>query len=117
MVEVEPRVVTQRDMDEGMRVPLNWLKILPPFQGKEEIILKVTDGVGFYWEFCCCVYKQYPWFYAHLRKTNGWEEFVNYKRLRVSDRVVLDCVENEFRGTKYRLRAQKRNHYGVWIDV
>ncbi|GMN65697.1 hypothetical protein TIFTF001_034768 [Ficus carica] len=47
----------------------------------------------------------------------GCIKFINQKGLKVGDNIVLCEEEGLFRGTKYRIRAQKCNGVGLWVDV
>ena len=107
------KVLTFSDAHRGyLEVPQEWLSILGCYN-KSKMQLHVIDGVGFFWEFEC---------FACLNETaflqgDGWKQFTAYKNLQSGDRVVLDTVANEFRGSKFRIRAQKKNQNGVWVDV
>ncbi|PQQ13031.1 hypothetical protein Pyn_14633 [Prunus yedoensis var. nudiflora] len=51
-------------------------------------------------------------------QSERWLKFVNYKGLKVGDNIVLDTEANDFRGTKFRIRAQKLNkECDQWLDV
>ncbi|VVA40731.1 PREDICTED: B3 domain-containing [Prunus dulcis] len=110
------KYLTKADMGR-LAVPAEWLKILPPFEkGSFEVQLEATDGVGFYWQFCCSVRKE--GYLKPVLQSAGWLKFVNAKDLQVGDKVVLDTRADDFRGTKIRIRAQKDlDRNGHWVDV
>lgn len=118
MVMAPAKRLTEFDIKNSFKVPPEWLAILPSTSGEQgETQLCVTDGLGFFWEFRCMVrrgsieyYQLDGALYARNQvylHSEEWLKFVNFKGLKVKDRVILDTVENEFRGTKFRLRAQK----------
>ncbi|EXB46713.1 hypothetical protein L484_001541 [Morus notabilis] len=110
------KYLTENDEKRKFSVPAEWLRILPDFREGHEVMVKAVDGKGFYWEFNCVIRKR-----GRYRKpvfqSQGWLKFVNKKGLRVGDKIILYEGEDLFRGTKYRIRAQKCNREGLWVDV
>ncbi|EXB46712.1 hypothetical protein L484_001540 [Morus notabilis] len=103
-------------MKREFSVPVKWLGILPDFGGGHEVVVEAVDGKGYYWDFHCVIRKgegtSKPVF-----QSRGWLKFVNKKGLQVGDKITLYKKEDRFRGTKYKIRAQKRNGEGMWVDV
>ncbi|BFG19867.1 hypothetical protein CerSpe_061410 [Prunus speciosa] len=111
------KYLTETDIGGRLAFPSEWLKILPPFEnGSFEVQFEVTDGLGFYWQFCCSIRKK--GYRKPVLQSEGWLKFVNAKGLQVGDKVVLDTEADDFRGTNIRIRAQKDlNGNGHWVDV
>ncbi|EXB38067.1 hypothetical protein L484_020988 [Morus notabilis] len=118
-----PKWLTESDVRAKLSVPKEWWDIIiRPLFGDEldrrrEIELWAVDGVGMFWEFRCAV-RQKGRYKKPVLQSDGWLKFVNYKGLGVGDMVILDTVENQFRGTRFLLRACKYDADGqCWFDV
>ncbi|EXB38070.1 hypothetical protein L484_020991 [Morus notabilis] len=117
-----PKWMTECDVRSRLSVPKEWWEIIRPLFGEEldrrhEIELWAVDGVGMFWEFRCAV-RQKGRYKKPVLQSEGWLKFVNYKGLRAGDVVILETVENQFRGTRFLLRALKYHAEGhYWYDV
>ncbi|CAL8108633.1 unnamed protein product [Prunus armeniaca] len=112
------KFLTKTDVVSRFVVPSSWLRVLPRIeQGSHGVNIQVTDGVGFFWEFCCSI-RRVGRYQKPVLQSEGWLKFVNFKGLKVGDKIVLDSEANEFRGTQFRIRAQKLNKgCDQWLDV
>ncbi|POO03384.1 B3 DNA binding domain containing protein [Trema orientale] len=105
------QTLTETDVKNSFQIPPEWMPIAPESVGQGQTQLCVTDESGFFWEFWCVKTHESNQpaetakSQAHF-ESEGWLRFVNFKGLKAGDRVVIDVVENKFRGTKLRLRAQ-----------
>ncbi|EXB38064.1 hypothetical protein L484_020985 [Morus notabilis] len=112
--------LTESDVNSRLSVPKEWWDVIRPLFGEEdrrrEIEVWAVDGVGMFWEFRCAVRQKGP-YKKPVLQSEGWLKFVNYKRLRAGDVVILETVENQFRGTRFLLRALKCHADGHWFDV
>ena len=104
------------DIESRLQVPADWLRVLPAFgEGNYEIQLDVVDGSGLFWQFWCTIRRHGP--RKPSLQSGEWLRYVRYKNLEVGDLIILDTVENQFRGTKLRIRALKFAPDGQWRDV
>ncbi|KAL6297558.1 hypothetical protein ACE6H2_005703 [Prunus campanulata] len=112
------KCLTETDIVSRFALPISWLTVLPPIeQGSHEVNFQVTDGFEFFWEFCCSI-RRVGRYRKPVLQSEGWLKFVNYKGLKVGDKIVLDTEANDFRGTKFKIRAQKLNkECDQWLDV
>ena len=79
-------------------------------------MVRAIDGIGFYWEFYCAI-RERGRYKKPVFQSREWFKFVSQKGLKVGDKIVLCEEEDLFRGTKYRIRAQKCVGEGLWVDV
>ncbi|BFG19865.1 hypothetical protein CerSpe_061390 [Prunus speciosa] len=78
-------------------------------------IFRLQTGSSFFWEFCCSI-RRVGRYRKPVLQSEGWLKFVNYKGLKVGDKIVLDT--DDFRGAKFRIRALKLNkECDQWLDV
>ncbi|CAL8108624.1 unnamed protein product [Prunus armeniaca] len=112
------KYLTETDVVSRFALPISWLRVLPPIeQGSHEVHLQVTDGFGFFGEFCCSI-RRVGRYRKLVLQSEGWLKFVNHKGLKVGDKIVLDSEANDFRGPQFRIRAQKLNkECDQWLDV
>ncbi|KAL6297549.1 hypothetical protein Pyn_11222 [Prunus yedoensis var. nudiflora] len=112
------KCLTEIDIVSRFVLPIDWIRMLPPIeQGSHEVNFQVTDGLGYIWEFCCSI-RRVGRYRKPVLQSEGWLKFVNYKGLKVGDKIVLDTEANDFRGTQFRIRAQKLNkECDQWVDV
>ncbi|GMN42146.1 hypothetical protein TIFTF001_011365 [Ficus carica] len=114
------KLLTVSDVKSRLSVPKAWWDVIERFFGgdsRHEIELWAVDGVGMFWEFRCAV-RHKGRYNKPVLQSDGWLQFVNYKGLVAGDMVTLEAVENQFRGTKFMLRALKYDaarHF--WFDV
>ncbi|GMN69323.1 hypothetical protein TIFTF001_038376 [Ficus carica] len=108
--------LTPNEITRKFSVPTAWLDAMPEFgEGRQEVLLRAVDGVGFGCQFICAVRKgRYKKPVLNLAE---WGRFVSAKSLKAGDKIVFYKEENEFRGSQYRFRAQKLDAYGNWVDV
>lgn len=114
-----PKQLKKSDVGSRLSVPKEWWDIIRPLFSDDchEIELPAVDGVGMYWEFRCAI-RQKGQYMKPVFQSDGWLQFVNYKGLGVGDFVILETFENQFRGTRFVLRALKYDaarHF--WLDV
>ena len=100
--------LTESDVASRLSVPKEWWDVIRPLFAEDchEIELGAVDGMGMFWEFRCAV-RQKGRYKKPVLQSDGWLKFVNYKGLEVGDMVTLEIVENQFRGTRFLLRALK----------
>ncbi|GMN26960.1 hypothetical protein TIFTF001_046101 [Ficus carica] len=108
--------LTENDIRRKFSVPAEWLRILSEFGEGHEVVVRALDGKRFYWEFYCAIRRRGR-YRRPVFQSREWLKFVNKKGLTVGDKNVLCEEEDHFRGTKYRIRAQKSNGEGLWVDV
>ncbi|KAH0988649.1 hypothetical protein GBA52_000132 [Prunus armeniaca] len=112
--------LTEADIENRLiTLPISWLSVLLPRieQGSHEVHLQVTDGFGFFGEFCCSI-RRVGRYRKLVLQSEGWLKFVNHKGLKVGDKIVLDSEASDFRGPQFRIRAQKLNkECDQWLDV
>ncbi|GMN42149.1 hypothetical protein TIFTF001_011366 [Ficus carica] len=109
----------ESDVRSRLSVPKEWWGEIRPLFGEDhrEIELWAVDGVGMFWEFRCSV-RQKGRYKKPVLQSDGWLKFVNYKGLVAGDMVILETVENQFRGTRFLLRALKYDAtHHFWFDV
>ena len=96
------------DVRSRLSIPKSWWDEIRPLFGEHqrEIELRVVDGMGMFWEFRCA-FRQKGRYKKPVFQSKGWLKFVNHEGLEVGDTVTLEIVENQFRGTKFLLRALK----------
>ncbi|GMN42150.1 hypothetical protein TIFTF001_011367 [Ficus carica] len=114
-----PKRLTESDIGSRLSVPKEWWDVIRPLfsEDRHEMELRVVDGMGLFWEFRCAV-RQKGRYKKPVLQSDGWLQFVNYKGLGAGDMVILKLVENEFRGTRFLLRALKYHVDGnYWFDV
>lgn len=114
------KFLTSADVSGKLVVPSKWLEILMPQGGeginKNNVHLKVIDGMGMFWEFFMSIrttgnYKKPDFHYKE------WRRFVMKKGLRVGDKFIIQREEDHFRGTRYKIRVQRKVEAGLWLDV
>ncbi|GMN43723.1 hypothetical protein TIFTF001_012924 [Ficus carica] len=110
------KYLTKNDVGRKFSVPAGWLRILPEFREGHEVVVRALDGKGFYWAFYCAI-RERGRYKKPVFQSREWFKFVNQKGLKVGDKIVLCEEEDLFRGTKYRIRAQKCIGEGLWVDV
>ena len=112
------KLLTEDDVEKNLLVPMDWMTILPSFkEGSNEVQVGVLDGLGLYWEFCFSIQTDGFRLCPIFKGCDGWLQFVNYRGLRVGDKITLYLKDNIFRETKYVIRAQRLYGDGYWIDI
>ncbi|BFG19872.1 hypothetical protein CerSpe_061460 [Prunus speciosa] len=97
--------LTETDTVGGLSLPIDWLRVLPPFElGSHEVKIYVSDGLEF-WQFRCSTMRM-----GRSRKPflqpEDWLKFVDHKGLQVGDKIILDSEPNEFIGGHFRIRVE-----------
>lgn len=113
-------IVAAGDVNNRFTVPENWLQILEKrfVNGGNEVLLRAEDWLGFCHEFRCAVRKVGP-YNKPVLQAHEWNKFVKYAGLRVGDKIILqelDDREAQFRGSNYRIIAQRKDRNGLWAN-
>ncbi|KAL6297559.1 hypothetical protein ACE6H2_005701 [Prunus campanulata] len=108
--------LTETDVGHKLVVPVRWLDEMPPFEGGcREVQFGVLDDKGFHFLLCCSIRNgDYP---KPVLQAEGWLKFVNYKGLKVGDKIIFHPQVDHFRETIFQVRAQRLNIHGCWVDI
>ncbi|GMN42154.1 hypothetical protein TIFTF001_011368 [Ficus carica] len=109
----------QSDVGSRLSIPKEWWDVIRPLFAEDhrEIELWAVDGLGMFWEFRCAV-RQKGRYKKPVLQSDGWLQFVNYKGLAAGDMVTLEMGDNEFRGTRFMIKALKYDVAGhFWFNV
>ncbi|KAL6297564.1 hypothetical protein ACE6H2_005706 [Prunus campanulata] len=108
--------LTETDVGSKLVVKARWLDKMPPFVGDcREVQFGVLDDKGFHFPLCCSIRNgRYP---KPVIQAEGWLKFVNYKGLKVGDKIIFRPQVDYFRETIFQVRAQRKNTHGHWIDI
>ncbi|BFG19875.1 hypothetical protein CerSpe_061490 [Prunus speciosa] len=108
--------LTETDVRHKLVVPVRWLEEMPRFEGGcHEVQFGVLDDKGFHFLLCCSIRNgDYP---KPVLQAEGWLKFVNYKGLKVGDKIIFRPQVDHFRETIFQVRSQRLNIHGHWVDI
>ncbi|KAI5356300.1 PREDICTED: B3 domain-containing [Prunus dulcis] len=108
--------LTETDVRHKLVVPVQWLDEMPPFEGGcREVQFGVLDDKGFHFPLCCSI--RNGGYRKPVLQAEGWLRFVNYKGLKIGDKIIFRPQIDHFRETKFQVRAQRQNIHGHWVDI
>jgi hypothetical protein len=83
--------------------------------GESEAVLRVVDCSGMFWEFRA-TRRDGPCKKPTLQ-AREWSAFVRYSGLQVGDKITVLQQPQEFRGTTFKITAQRNHGNGIYIDI
>ncbi|CAL8108640.1 unnamed protein product [Prunus armeniaca] len=111
--------LTETDVGHKLVVPVRWLDEVhlkrAIEEGCREVHFGVLDDKGYHFPLCCSI--RNGGYLKPVLQAEGWLKFVNYKELKVGDKIIFRPQVDHFRETIFQVRAQRQNIQGHWVDI